>query len=199
MVRKSGEMRRGEILATTREIIFNEGFSNFTIRSVAGRIGISEAAIYRHFSNKEELMLGLLDSLFIPWRASLDELVQEDLDTISKLQKLVQLHLHHLVDRQLNPVLFFSEAIRPENKRLLEKLNSNMQCLNQTIQKILEQGCEQKAFKSEIDVVASAACILGILQTTVIRWTLQRENSGFVEQASHLMHFFTELIVQKGK
>ncbi len=198
MARKSGEMRRGEIIATTREIIFNEGFSNFTIRSVAGRIGISEAAIYRHFANKEELMLGLLDSLFVPWRDALDELVEEDIAPSLKLQKLVRLHLHHLVDRQLNPVLFFSEAIRPENTRLLEKLNCNLQYLYQTVQKILEQGVEQKIFKPGIDAAASTSCVLGILQTTVIRWTLNRESSGFVEHATQLMHFFTELIVRKG-
>ncbi|HMM59897.1 MAG TPA: helix-turn-helix domain-containing protein, partial [Candidatus Rifleibacterium sp.] len=62
MARKTGEARQAEIIAVTRDLIFNEGFSNFTVRTVASRIGISEAAIYRHFKSKEDLLLGLLDS-----------------------------------------------------------------------------------------------------------------------------------------
>ncbi|MDD3146362.1 MAG: TetR/AcrR family transcriptional regulator [Candidatus Riflebacteria bacterium] len=198
MARKTGEIRKGEIIATTRDIIFNEGFSNFTIRSVAGRVGISEAAIYRHFANKEELLLGLLDSLFIPWRDALEKLAEEAGGVSEKLVKLVHLHLHHLVDRQLNPVLFFSEAIRPENQKLLEKLNSNLQYLYQTVQKILLQAVESGSCRRDLDVDSSASCVIGILQTAVIRWTLRRDNSGLVEQASHLMKFFIEMIVKKG-
>ncbi len=198
MARKSGEARKNEIIAITRDIIFNEGFSNFTIRSVASRVGISEPAIYRHFANKEELMLGLLDSMFLPWRESLEVLAQENSPAPGKLLKLVKLHLHHLVDRQLNPVLFFSEAIRPENGRLLEKLNSNLQYLHRTALSILKQGVEQGSFRAEIDVEATAACVIGVLQTTVIRWTLQRNETGLVEQASYLTNYFVSLINSKG-
>lgn len=198
MARKTGEARRAEIIAVTRDLIFNEGFSNFTVKTVANRIGISEAAIYRHFKSKEDLLLGLLDSLFIPWREALEELLKENLSARIKLRKLVEIHLHHLVIRQLNPILFFSEAIRPENCQLFEKLNSSLGFLHDTVAAILRQGVVSCEFKPETDVNSSVACVVGLIQTTVIRWTLQRKTDGLVEQASGLMDFLVELIGLKG-
>ncbi len=199
MTRKAGEARKAEILAITADIIFNEGFANCTVRSVAGRVGISEAAIYRHFANKEELMLGLLDSLFEPWKEALGELAATEIPSVRKLQKLVELHLHHLVSRQLNPVLFFSQANMPENRNLLEKLRSNLGYLGKVVQKIVKDGIGAGEFRRDIDVEATTACIIGLLQTAVIKWTLQRQADGLVEHAAGLMNFFSSLIVNKGR
>lgn len=199
MSRKTGDIRKSEIIATAREIIFFEGFSNFTIRSVAMRVGISEAAIYRHFANKEELMLGMLESLFGPWRDAIASLVAENGVATEKLQKLVELHLHHLIIMQLNPVLFFSEAIRPENTRLLEVLNSNMQFLLKNIRQILNQAVEQHLVCKSLDVDAAAACVIGILQTSVIKWTLQRSDEGLREGSAAIMQFFSSLLTSERK
>lgn len=199
MPRKTGEQRREEIIAVARELIFCEGFSNFTIRTVASRIGISEAAIYRHFASKEELMLGMLATLFDPWRVAVDELAAGPASASEKLQQLVELHLHHLIIRQLNPVLFFSEAISPENSRLLALLNSNLQFLLVNVRKILAFDCMEGRLNGSIDIDAAAVCVVGILQTTVIKWTLQRSETGLKEEAARLMGFFCKLLTDERK
>lgn len=197
MARKSGEDRKNEIIAIARDLIFNEGFGNFTIRAVAGRIGISEAAIYRHFSSKEELLLGLLDTLFIPWRQALEKVLNTEKSVSVRLQSLVELHLHHLVDRQLNPVLFFSEAVRPENEKVMAKLAGNLKFLHATLLQIVEDGRKLGELPEDVDPEAAAACMVGILQSSVIKWTLQRQASGLVEYASGLMDFFLCQITAK--
>ncbi len=198
MARKTGEARQAEIIAVTRDLIFNEGFSNFTVRTVANRIGISEAAIYRHFKSKEDLLLGLLDSLFVPWREAIEGLLKENIPARLKLRRLVEIHLHHLVIRQLNPILFFSEAIRPENCHLFEKLNNSLGFLQDTVAVIVKQGVAGCEFKPETDLSSAVACIVGLIQTTVIKWTLQRKTDGLVAHASSLMDSFIGLIELKG-
>lgn len=198
MARKTGEARQAEIIAVTRDLIFNEGFSNFTVRTVANRIGISEAAIYRHFKSKEDLLLGLLDSLFVPWREAIEGLLKENIPARLKLRRLVEIHLHHLVIRQLNPILFFSEAIRPENCHLFEKLNNSLGFLQDTVAVIVKQGVAGCEFKPETNLSSAVACIVGLIQTTVIKWTLQRKTDGLVAHASSLMDSFIGLIELKG-
>ena len=198
MARKTGEARQAEIIAVTRDLIFNEGFSNFTVRAVANRIGISEAAIYRHFKSKEDLLLGLLDSLFVPWREAIEGLLKENIPARLKLRRLVEIHLHHLVIRQLNPILFFSEAIRPENCHLFEKLNNSLGFLQDTVAVIVKQGVAGCEFKPETNLSSAVACIVGLIQTTVIKWTLQRKTDGLVAHASSLMDSFIGLIELKG-
>ncbi|PKL41697.1 MAG: hypothetical protein CVV41_17330 [Candidatus Riflebacteria bacterium HGW-Riflebacteria-1] len=182
--RKSGAQRRGQILETARDLIFTEGFSNFTIRIVAGRVGISEAAIYRHFTSKEELMLALLEALFAPWREAISKLVAEKLPFAKKLEELFHLHLHHLLNERLNPVLFFSEAINPQNQRLLADMRKNLSYLAQAVASIVKTGQKMKQVRADVQPEALEAAVLGLLQTTVIRWTLQRSADGLLEDGA---------------
>ncbi|EKD82582.1 MAG: TetR family transcriptional regulator [uncultured bacterium] len=182
--RKSGEQRQNQILETARDLIFTEGFSNFTIREVASRIGISEAAIYRHFASKEELMLALLEALFNPWREAISKLVDEKLPFARKLEELFHLHLHHLLNERLNPVLFFSEAINPQNQRLLAVMRHNLAFLGQSVAAIVRTGLKMKQVKLDVQPEALVAAVLGLLQTSVIRWTLQRSTDGLLEDGA---------------
>jgi AcrR family transcriptional regulator len=49
------ETVRREILAASRQIVTEEGFSALTMRKLAERIGYSPAAIYLHFRNRDQI------------------------------------------------------------------------------------------------------------------------------------------------
>jgi len=195
--RKSGVQRRGQILEVARDLIFNEGFSNFTIREVAGRVGISEAAIYRHFVSKEELMLALLEAMFTPWREAIGRLVEEKLTFSEKLEELFHLHLHHLLNERLNPVLFFSEAINPQNQRLLEVMRHNLSFLGQSVAVMVRHGLKKKQIRADVQPEVLVASILGLLQTSVIRWTLQRSTDGLLEDGARNMNGLARIVCVK--
>ncbi|CAM3730809.1 TetR/AcrR family transcriptional regulator [Smaragdicoccus niigatensis] len=48
--------RRGQILRTAGEVFAEKGFHSSSLADIAGRVGISPAALYRHFSNKQHLL-----------------------------------------------------------------------------------------------------------------------------------------------
>lgn len=195
--RKTGSKRQSEILDTARELIFCEGFGNFTIRTVAGRIGISEAAIYRHFTNKEELMLALLDFLFSPWRTAIQDLLESESTAPEKLLQLVELHLEHLLQKQLNPMLFFSEAIHPDNSRLMKGLHANLQFLHGAVTRIITHGQQNGEISRKIVISAAVVCAIGIMQNSVIKWTLARSEAGLLTEAQNNMRFFAESISEE--
>ena len=62
--RLSRSERRSEILNKSLEIISEKGFYNLTIRNIAAEINISEAAVYRHFKNKKEIVSMLAEEFF---------------------------------------------------------------------------------------------------------------------------------------
>lgn len=193
--RKSGENRRSEILEIARDLIFNEGFSNFTVREVAGRVGISEAAIYRHFASKEEMLLTLLETLFTPWREAISRLVEDDLSFAKKLEELCQLHLHHLINERLNPILFLSEAVNPQNQRLLASMRFNLGFLRDSVAEIVAVGLKNNQIRRTVSVEALVAVILGLLQNSVIRWTLQRSSANLLEDGARNMAALAETVM----
>ena len=53
--------RQIEIIKASGYIISKFGLKELTIKNIAKHLGITEPAIYRHFENKEKIILGVLD------------------------------------------------------------------------------------------------------------------------------------------
>jgi len=52
-----GDETRAQLLAVARDLFLESGLSAFSLREVARRVGVSAAAVYRHFDGKEALVL----------------------------------------------------------------------------------------------------------------------------------------------
>jgi AcrR family transcriptional regulator len=194
MARKPDGKRKKEIIEITRDLIYTKGFSNFTIREIASRAGISEAAIYRHFSSKEELLLKLLDSLFSPWKEALEKIAISNTSATRKLVKIGKTHIEFLLTKKLNPVLFFSEAVNPKNKQLILVLQTNLRFLKVTIIKIIAEGVANKEFKQMVEPQKAAHCIAGIIQSCVINWTVMRTQKDLKAETGNNIKFFCTLL-----
>ncbi len=194
MARKNTIDRKEQIIEITRDLIYNEGFSNFTVRAVAGRVGISEAAIYKHFASKEELLMALLDSLFLPWQEAFERIADSGSSVREKLKKLAKTHIDFLFRKKLNPLLFFSEAINPANANILAVLQKNLQFFGKIAAKMLKEGVKKGEFASDIDVESATFCFIGIVQSSVVRWTVFRLEDGIQASAIKNVDFFLERI-----
>jgi AcrR family transcriptional regulator len=61
--RAQGTGRREQIVTTTISLLSRYGLTGTTTARIARDVGISEPALYRHFLNKEEIILAALDSV----------------------------------------------------------------------------------------------------------------------------------------
>ena len=55
------EERRDEILEAAREVFAERGYQKASMREIARRAGITQAALYYHFENKEDLLIIILE------------------------------------------------------------------------------------------------------------------------------------------
>ena len=54
------EIRQQQIVYAARKLIFKYGSEHLTVKRIAAEVGISEAAIYRHFTSKKSILSFLL-------------------------------------------------------------------------------------------------------------------------------------------
>ena len=59
--RMSGDARRTQILEVAIKLFSQRGFSGTTTKEIARTAGVSEAMVFKHFANKEELYSAILD------------------------------------------------------------------------------------------------------------------------------------------
>jgi AcrR family transcriptional regulator len=60
--RMAGEERRQQILRVAMSLFSRHGFRGTTTKEIAREAGVSEAMVFRHFANKEELYRAILDN-----------------------------------------------------------------------------------------------------------------------------------------
>ncbi len=62
-VRKSTKIRRQQIVDIIRAIISSKGIEHVTISEIAGEMGTTKGAIYRHFKSKRDILRLLIDNV----------------------------------------------------------------------------------------------------------------------------------------
>ncbi len=60
-MRMAGDERREQICQRAMRLFSDKGFSGTTTREIANAAGVSEAMVFKHFANKDELYAAILD------------------------------------------------------------------------------------------------------------------------------------------
>ncbi len=165
--------RREQIIEEAIGIIHNYGYSGLSIRELAGNVGISEAAIYRHFESKEDIIRGIFDKIN-SFSAALYESIDNHNDAKIKLKNFISFNLEmfeknpHLVSIIFSDEIFISyPSISKELLHILKK----RQIL---LLKIIEDGISKKLIiKAEAEVISMM--IQGYIRLLIIKW----KQSGF--------------------
>lgn len=119
----AGSTRRDEILDRAIELLRENGLGGLTMKKVAERVGFTEPAIYRHFPNKQALLLGVADrlgSLFLGPVREID--ARTDLSPLERIERMVGHHIGLICDTDGIPILLIAEATASTEDALLRKM-----------------------------------------------------------------------------
>jgi AcrR family transcriptional regulator len=61
--RKPADSRRREIADAALKVIAEQGLGRFTSLAIAREVGVSDAALFRHFASKEDIVLAVIDRM----------------------------------------------------------------------------------------------------------------------------------------
>lgn len=90
---------RDRIRNTARELFAREGYESVSMRRIGAAVGCSPMAIYRHYPNKEELLLSICEETFSKMIRLLDATRAKPGSPLEKLRRctrtVVEFHLSH--------------------------------------------------------------------------------------------------------
>ena len=84
--------RQKQILDKSIGIIHSEGIQGFTIKNLSKAIGFTEAAIYRHFKSKNEILCAVLDNFtgkLLEFITTIDENESNSLEKIEMVNMVI--------------------------------------------------------------------------------------------------------------
>lgn len=103
---------REDILEVSRTLLVKNGFGKMSMRKIAKRAGVSATSIYLHFQNKDELLLGLIESSIAKLAGALEKNLSDSDDSITKLEKMSQAFVDFALDNPQEYEIIY--MVRPE-------------------------------------------------------------------------------------
>ncbi|PKL88426.1 MAG: hypothetical protein CVV23_10410 [Ignavibacteriae bacterium HGW-Ignavibacteriae-2] len=178
MARISTEERQVLIIDETIKIIHEQGYQAFSIRELSKRVGISEPAIYRHFLNKEDIVLGILGR-FSEFDLSLFKEVKKFEKPTEKIHCFIQYHFDFLEKNPGMTSIVFAEEIFNQSDILREKMLTIIEKRRRIIRSIIDEAKQNKKV-IDIETGELITLILGFIRLVVLEWRM----SGFSFQLS---------------
>lgn len=163
--------RREEILQALASMLeSNEGGSRITTAKLAKNVGVSEAALYRHFPSKARMFEGLIEFIEDALMSRINLILDEEKDTLQRLQLVLQLILAFA---ERNPGLtriLSGHALMFENERLRTRINQLFERIEAQLRQILRERKIREGKSFPVDESILAAQLLGQVEGSLNRF-----------------------------
>ncbi|AXF84535.1 Nucleoid occlusion factor SlmA [Ephemeroptericola cinctiostellae] len=163
--------RRIQILQTLAHMLENPAGDKITTAGLAKSLGVSEAALYRHFASKAQMFEGLIEFIESSLFGLLNQIAASDVPANEQLKKMV---LVLLVFAQKNPGMarvMIGDALVNEHERLQQRITQLIERLSATLKQTLRNAAAEGLWMPAVDV--------GVYSDVLMSWVVGRWH-GFV-------------------
>ena len=171
---RTGE-RKTQILQTLAHMLENPASEKVTTASLAARLEVSEAALYRHFSGKAQMFEGLIEFIEQTIFALVNKITSEEKSGTRQIEAIVGVLLGFAQKNKGMTRVLIGDALVHENERLQARINQLHDRLEAELKQAVRFGVTQQELAAETD---AAACANLILSFVTGRWH-QFAKSGF--------------------
>jgi len=178
--------RQQEIIDTSIKLIANHGIQSLTIKNISHKIGISEAALYRHFSSKSAIIMAILDSFQEISCDVFDTIWEEGSTSLDKIQTFVMDRYQRFSANPELAKVMFSEEIFQNDERYVQKIFSIMEEHKVNLIKIIKEGQSENEIRTDVDHKSLVRVIVGSMRLLVTQWCLSNFAFNLVDEGTEL-------------
>lgn len=195
MKNKDFTNRQKEIMEAATLRIDKFGIQELTIKNLAGDLNLSEAALYRHFKSKNEILLGLLSYFIVEMNERISAIIADTEEQPSKLlKKIFTSQLNTFVAKPAIVSVIFSEGIFQFNKDLSDKVSTLMTVMQKNINTLIKRGQEQGVYAKLLSADTITTIVMGSMRMVVLKWKLSGNKSHLVNDGKTVLNGLLQII-----
>ena len=186
-----------KIILAGAEIIIQEGLKRFTAKNIANKIGITDAAIYKHFSSLDAIIIEIINRYISRCSKSVDRAKEMNLSTEETLKQVMKEHIKVLEETKgAVPVLCF-EFSRSGNKKFFEILHNFVEEYKNKLSEIIIKGQKEGLIREDIDPSETAMLFVGLIQAKVFAYIMEKREGPIIKNADQLISELFYGIIKK--
>ena len=172
MVARPGE-RRLQLLQTLATMLENPRGEKITTAALAARLGVSEAALYRHFASKAQMFEGLIEFVETTLFSLVNKIQAETSDGAAQTEQIVAMLLGFAEKNAGMTRVLIGDALVNEDDRLQSRMNQLYDKLEAALRQSIRVAQMANAWHG--DAAADASVLFAFVMG---RWQLYAK-SGF--------------------
>ncbi|RJG04886.1 nucleoid occlusion factor SlmA [Noviherbaspirillum cavernae] len=175
---KPGE-RKHQILQTLAAMLEQPKGEKITTAALAGRLEVSEAALYRHFASKAQMFEGLIEFIESSVFGLINQIAEQQENGLSQVQAMTGMLLNFAERNPGMTRVMIGDALVNEDERLQQRMNQFVERVELALKQSLRIAVTQGEAK-ESEVAARANMIASLVMG---RWH-RFAKSGFRQNPS---------------
>ena len=181
--------RKQQILETLAKMLEAPKREKITTASLAAKLEVSEAALYRHFANKAQMFEGLIEFIESTIFGLINKISTEETEGLKQVQRIITMLL---VFAEKNPGMtrvLIGEALVNEDEKLQLRINQLYDRIEVTLKQSLRIAETQTNNKSDTEAQANL-----MVCYVIGRWNqyaksgFKRKPTEFVQQQMSFLH-----------
>ena len=192
--RIGAEARHAQILRVASDMFSKDGIDSTSMRKIAGKAGVSTALLYKHFADKEALLLAIGEAFFVKLAGYLDEAVEGVTDPVKRARNSMRAYImcgienpreYHLTFmtalprlRRVNEMKAFRERARRGEVAADEEVMMGMRCFARLERSVANVIATKRARVNDVPALAETVWASGHGLVSLI---ITHENFGFTK------------------
>jgi AcrR family transcriptional regulator len=148
--------RREQIITTTIDLLSRHGLPGTTTARIAHEVGISEPALYRHFRNKDEILLAALDEVSARLLVKMYEASVGESRVPDKLRRMSAALYEFVMAHPEEAVALFEVFSASRDSHLKQVLQDKFLGSLEMVEELLHEGIRKGELRPDIDVALTA-------------------------------------------
>lgn len=198
-MRKSAQLRKAEIVAAVLDLADRIGPDRVTTGAAASAVGVSQAALFRHFSTKDAMWLAVTDHVAGELTTAWERALAGTDEPIDRLKTLMAAQLGQIAATPALPMLLFSRELNVGNDALRAAFRDLLMRFQALITAELTRGQDMDCLRRDLAPTDAAVLLISLVQGMAIRWSLGARNFPLIEEGIRLVDVQLRLLAGNGE
>lgn len=178
--------RQQQIVGETISLIAEQGIQGFTIKNLAQRIGVTEPALYRHFSGKSAILDAMIDEFDRVSSEVMQAARGTGRDPVDCIGRFLEDRYHRFAADPAMGKVMLSEEFFQNDERLAGRFLAMMHGHKATIDIWVAEAQTRGLFRNDIDATQIFRLIFGPMRLLAKQWYLSRLHFDLVREGMAL-------------
>lgn len=187
----SSEARKERTVQTVIELCGQEEPATLTTNDIAKKMGVTQGALFRHFSSKNNIWEAVVNWVAKHLMQRLDSAVAEANSPLSALGAMFITHMDFIVEHPGVPRLLLGQLQKAKPTPAQCMVNTLLFLYRQRVEQLLVEGVEAGQLRAGLNIEAAATQYIGMVQGLVIQSLLKPDVPVIVEQAPSVFELYS--------